>query len=87
MQGHQAHSRQLRRGSHRVSNSIGNVVEFQVEENAEPQARELLNGSRTFGGKKLAPDLERARNPSQFPRQRNGGTEMVYIQGYDQFPG
>jgi hypothetical protein len=51
MQGHQAHTRQLRGCSDRVRDRIWNVVKFQVQEDIEAQARELFNRSRTFGGK------------------------------------
>ena len=33
-----------------AADRVRNVVEFQVEEDIETKARELLNGSRTFGG-------------------------------------
>jgi hypothetical protein len=35
-------------------------VEFQIQENVGARVRELLNGSRTFGSKKLATDFEEA---------------------------
>jgi len=43
-------------------------VEFQIEENVGARVRELLNGSRTFGSKKLATDFEEADRSAKLPR-------------------
>jgi hypothetical protein len=37
--------------SDRASDRIRNIVEFQIEEDAGPEAGESFDGSRTFGGK------------------------------------
>jgi hypothetical protein len=34
-----------------MTHSIRNIVKFQIQEDAETQARELFHRSRTFGGK------------------------------------
>ncbi len=50
MQSKQPDPRQLRGRSYRSRNGVRDVVELQVEKYLEPEARELLNGSRAFRG-------------------------------------
>jgi len=43
-------------------------VEFKIQENIGAAVRELFNGSRTFGSKKLATNFEKADRSAQLPR-------------------
>jgi hypothetical protein len=56
----QPNSRQLRGRGNRSGNGVGDIVELQVEEYLEPEARELLNRSRALRRKQLAPYLHQA---------------------------
>jgi hypothetical protein len=60
MQRQEPNPRKPHRNGDSFSHRIGNVVEFKIEENIGARVRELLNGSRTFGSKKLATDFEEA---------------------------
>ena len=43
-------------------------MEFQIQENIGAAVRELFNGSRTFGSKELATDLEEADRSAKLSR-------------------
>lgn len=43
-------------------------MEFKIQENIGAAVRELLNGSRTFGSKELAPDFEEADRSAKLSR-------------------
>jgi hypothetical protein len=64
----QLHPGQLRRGGNCPCDSVGNVVEFQIEENVKAEARELFNRPRAFGRKELQPNLKQARRTAKPPR-------------------
>ncbi|HTP44022.1 MAG TPA: hypothetical protein VMJ13_05630, partial [Candidatus Acidoferrum sp.] len=54
----QADPGQLGSGCDRSGYGVGDVVEFEVEEDIKTKARELLDSARAFGGEKLAADFE-----------------------------
>ena len=62
---------------------VWDVVEFQVEEDFKAKARELLDGSRAFGGKELAADFEKGGGPADSTRHSEGWLQAVVIQGDD----
>jgi hypothetical protein len=79
MQSEQANFRQLGRGGDGACNGVGNVVEFQVEEDIKTKARERLNSARAFGSEKLAANFEHPRGASELPGQSHCRPEAVYI--------
>jgi hypothetical protein len=83
MEGQQSHLRQVRGCADGSRHGVWDVVEFQVEEDFKAKARELLNGSRAFGGKELAADFEKAGCPADSTRHSEGRLEAVVIQGDD----
>ncbi len=74
---------QVRRGGNRAGNGIGDVVELQIEEYIEAEAREPLNRPRALSCEELQPDLEQARRTAKTPRQGAGWPQAVNVQGYD----
>jgi len=68
MQRQEPNRRKLHRDGDSLSHRIRNVMEFQIEENIGAGARELLNGSRTFGSKKLATDFEESDRSAKLSR-------------------
>ena len=68
------HLRQLRRSGDRSGHCVRNVVELEIEENLEAQARELFNRPRAFRSKELASDFEEACCAAKTPRQGAGRT-------------
>jgi hypothetical protein len=49
----QAHFRQCRGGRDRARYGVRNIVEFQIEEDLETEARKRCNRPRTFGREEL----------------------------------
>jgi hypothetical protein len=62
-----------------MRDGVRNVVEFQIQEDVEAQAREFRNCSRTLRGKKLSSNLERPCCSAEFPRQRSCCANMVEV--------
>ena len=54
------------------ANGIGDVVEFQIEEYLETEAREPFNRPRAFRREELEPNLEEACRTAKPPRQGAG---------------
>ena len=63
MQGEHPNLRQTGRGRHGSSHRVGDIVEFEIEEDPKAKARELLNDSRALGCEELAADLESPPHP------------------------
>jgi hypothetical protein len=83
MQRQQPDPRQLSRRSHTSSDRIGNIVEFQVQEDPKTESRDLRYRSRPFRRKKLASDFEDSRRPAEPARQNGGRPQPVNVQGDD----
>ena len=81
VQGHHAHFRQARGGRNGARDGVWDVVELEVEEDAETELRELFDGFGTFGGEELASYLENACCPSQLPRQGRCWPGAVNVKG------
>jgi hypothetical protein len=52
-----------------VDDSVWDVVEFQVQKDAETERRQRLDGSGTFGGEELVSDLKESRGSAKFTRK------------------
>jgi hypothetical protein len=83
MERQQADAGKLRCSSHRSRHRVGDVEQFQIQEDLKTEARELSNSARAFGGEELAPDLDQAGNPAKLTRQGASRPQAVNIQGYD----
>ena len=76
--------RQLDCSRHGFCHCIGDVVEFQIEENLGAGVRELLDCPRTFRSKELAAYFEQPDRPAKPLHQSSCSPEAVNIQGNDQ---
>jgi hypothetical protein len=80
---HQADARQFRGSPDGTGYGVGDIVEFEVEEDTEAEAREPFDGSRTFRSEELAADLDHAGDTTKLTRQGAGWPQAVNIQGND----
>src|ERR1700747_3354313 len=78
------HAGHSSRAKHRSRDGIGNVVEFQIEEDAVAKRRDLFDGFRTSAGEKLVADLEHADQVGNFLSKLQRRRQRVEVQGYDQ---
>src|SRR6266404_5224215 len=78
---HAGHSSRAKHGSR---DGIGNIVEFQIEENAVAKRRDLFDGFRTGAGEKLVANLEHANQVGNFLGKLQRRRQRVKVQGYDQ---
>src|SRR5207245_9463899 len=78
------HSAHRRRGKYGAGDSVGNIVEFQVEEDTCAQRGDFFDGGRTRGGKKLAADLEHSYKIGNQAGKSECGGQGVNIKGDDQ---
>lgn len=83
MQGHHADFGQAGCGRDGSRDRVWDVMELQVEEDAETELCEFFDGFGTFGGKELASHLENASCPSKLPRQRRSWPGAVNVKGDD----
>jgi hypothetical protein len=80
---HQADVGQGRSCGDAACDRVWDIVKLQVQEYPEAQVRELLDGSRTLGGKELAADFAEAGCAAESPRQCAGRPDAANIQGND----
>src|ERR1700745_3524939 len=78
------HAGHSSRAKPRSRDGIGNVVEFQIEENAVAKRRDLFDGFRTGAGEKLVADLEHTDQVGNFLSKLQCRRQRVEVQGYDQ---
>src|SRR5260370_36094344 len=78
------HAGNSSRAKHRSRDGIGNVVEFQIEENAVAKSGDLFDGFRPGAGEKLVANLEHADQVGNFLGKLQRRRQRVEVQGYDQ---
>jgi hypothetical protein len=76
---HQPYLRQLRRRGNCSGHRVGDVVELQIEEYIEAQARELFDCPRALSSEELQPYLEKACRTAKPPRQGAGRPQAVNV--------
>ncbi len=69
---------------HRPRYGVGNIVKFQIEENAVAKRSDLLDGLRTGAGEQLVANLEHADEIRDSFGKLQSRRQRVEVQGYDQ---
>jgi hypothetical protein len=75
----QLHAGHGGRGKHRTRHRVGNVVVFQIEEDAIAKGRHLPNGFGTSVAEELAANLEHADDIGNLLSKRKSGLQGIKV--------
>src|ERR1700739_928330 len=78
------HSRHGCGREHRTCDSVRNIVEFQVQENAIAECGNLFHCFRPSAGKKLAADLEHANKVRDILGELQRRGQRIKVEGYNE---
>ena len=71
------------RAQHRARDGIGNIVEFQIEDDAVAERGNLFHGFGAGAGEELAADFEHADQVRNFLRKLQRRRQRVEVESYD----
>lgn len=83
MQGEHANPGKIGGGGDCACDRVGNIVEFQIEEDAGSESGEPFDRSPAFSRKQLTAYFKKACHAPEPARQKEGRPQAIYIQGDD----